>query len=208
MTRLRGPYDVEPRVNNTFLIQALFKCDECNWLQIGSAVRPSQPAPGHSWDETRLQRWFEKEAEIEWIPAVGSAPVIEDVPPHIADAATEAYRCFSIEAYRAAGAMARAVIEASAKEKGIVKGRLFDKIEQMEKDQHIRPYVREAAHEVRHLGNDVAHGDFVEPIEAEEAEEALALMSEVLQEVFQSPARVQKARNRREAKKSAREAGR
>jgi hypothetical protein len=137
---------------------------------------------------------------------VGVSPAFDDVPEHIASAASEAHRCWSIQAYRGATALARAVIEASAKEKGITKGQLFEKIEKLEAEGHVRAHIREAAHEVRHLGNEVAHGDFVDPIEPEEAEEVLALMAEVLQEVFQSPARVARVKAAREAKKAAKRA--
>jgi hypothetical protein len=38
--------------------------------------------------------------------------------------------------------------------------------------------VRDGAHEVRHLGNEMAHGDFVEPVDGEDAELVLQLMDE------------------------------
>lgn len=69
---------------------------------------------------------------------------------------------------------------------------------------HGRAHIREAAHEVRHLGNEVAHGDSVDPIAEDEAEEALALMAGGLQVVFQSPARVRRVREKREAKAASR----
>lgn len=97
--------------------------------------------------------------------------------------------------------LARAVIEATAKEKGITEGALFKKIEALQAASHIRPHIREGAHKVRLLGNDMAHGDFVEEVDAADAELVLALMDEVLSEVFQSPAKVAKARQVREGKK-------
>jgi hypothetical protein len=54
----------------------------------------------------------------------------------------------------------------------------------------------------------MAHGDFVQPVEPEESEFVLTLMTEVLDEVFQSPARVAKAKaSREEKKKQAEESG-
>ncbi|MEV1070867.1 DUF4145 domain-containing protein [Micromonospora parva] len=135
-----------------------------------------------------------------WPQHVGGK-AFPDVPSHIGEAADEAYRCLSIKAFRAAALLARSAIEATAKEKGITKGGLAAKIEEMYQQQLVREYVKDAADEVRHLGNDMAHGDFVDPVEPEEAVEALALMDEVLEEVFQSPARVAKARAARLAKK-------
>ncbi len=83
-----------------------------------------------------------------------------DVPEHIRDAAQEAYRCRSINAHRAAVLLARSVVEATAKDKGIKKGPLDRKIDEMQRLGFIREDVRQGAHEVRYLGNDMAHGDF------------------------------------------------
>lgn len=186
-------------------LQATFTCDECNWLQLAHSTRFMQAGTGTSaanWP-ANVAQWFESRADLEWWPAVGVSKDFEDVPLHIADAASEAHRCHSIGAYRGATALARSVIEASAKDKGITKGMLHAKIDALQKAGHIRQHITEAAHEVRHLGNEVAHGDFVDPIDKLEAEEILALMGEVLQEVFQSPARVARVRETREAKQAA-----
>jgi len=145
---------------------------------------------------------YEKGPEIKWVPVTGTGRPFEDVPTHIASAASEAYECHSIGAHRGAGSLARAVIEATAKDKGITSGNLQSKIEQMEQMDHIRPHIRDAAHEVRHLGNDMAHGDFVQPVTEEETAEVLELMGEILNEVYQSPAKISARRAAREAKKA------
>lgn len=46
----------------------------------------------------------------------------------------------------------------------------------------------------------MAHGDFVEPTTKEDADEVIQLMVEVLDEVYQSPARREKRRTARLAK--------
>lgn len=61
----------------------------------------------------------------------------------------------------------------------------------------IRPHTQEAAHELRFLGNDMAHGDFVDPVDAEDADEVLEVMSEILNEVYQGPARIHRMRAKR-----------
>jgi hypothetical protein len=66
----------------------------------------------------------------------------------------------------------------------------------------IRAHVRDGAHEVRYLGNDMAHGDFVDSVSTEDSELVLTLMDEVLLEVFQSPARVKRRRDARMAGKA------
>ncbi|MFC0539870.1 DUF4145 domain-containing protein [Kutzneria chonburiensis] len=77
------------------------------------------------------------------------------------------------------------------------------KIEKLHEQGRIRAHVKDGAHEVRELGNEMAHGDFVTPISFEEANLTLILMSEVLDDVFQSPARVQRARDARLARQTA-----
>ena len=72
----------------------------------------------------------------------------------------------------------------------------------MYEQNFLREHIKEQAHEVRHLGNDMAHGDFVEPISTEEADEVLELMAEVLHEVFESQARLLRVRNARLARKN------
>ena len=137
-----------------------------------------------------------------WLPQSAAGREFPDVPDHIAAAADEAYRCQSIAAHRAAGALARAVIEATCKDKKITKGDLATKIDKLASDGHIRDSIQAAAHEVRHFGNDMAHGDFVDPVTAEEAGEALELMSMVLREVYQEPAMLAKIQTARELKKA------
>ncbi|MEV4821636.1 DUF4145 domain-containing protein [Micromonospora sp. NPDC049274] len=134
-----------------------------------------------------------------WPETVGGK-AFPDVPAQIADAADEAYRCSSIGARRAAVLLARSVIEATAKDKQITSGTLLAKIDALYAQGFIREHIKDGAHEVRHLGNEMAHGDFVEPVDSEDLDLTLTLMGEVLEEVFQSPARVKRAQDKRAAK--------
>ncbi len=59
---------------------------------------------------------------------------------------------------------------------------------------------RASAHEIRLVGNEMAHGDLADEIAEEEAEEVL--MDEVLAELFQSQGRRDRARAAREARRS------
>jgi hypothetical protein len=95
--------------------------------------------------------------------------------------------------------MARTVVEATAKNKGITTGTLAAKINAMKDAGLIRPAIAEQAHEVRFAGNDMAHGDIEAPVEETDSEELLALMAEVLSEVFQGPARLERIRAKRGA---------
>lgn len=174
-----------------FLAQAAFYCDQCKTLQIAQVpTGQSLTGGGVEANDTKLT----------WFPKRVSGQDFEDVPEHIAAAAAEAWQCFSIDAYRAACSLARSVVEATAKEKGITSGVLHAKIEALEEAGHVRAHIKDAAHEIRHLGNETAHGDFIEPITREEADEILVLMGELLQEIFQSPARIERRRAARVAK--------
>lgn len=86
--------------------------------------------------------------------------------------------------------LARAVIEATAKDKDITTGNLKDKIDALAAAQLIRPHITEIAHGVRLFGNDMAHGDFVEPVSTQESDLVIELMGEILNEVYQSPAKL------------------
>ncbi|WP_245178531.1 DUF4145 domain-containing protein [Streptomyces montanisoli] len=138
------------------------------------------------------------EGPEKWLPRAGTQKEFPDVPVEIASLAIEAHDSLSVNAGRGAVVLARAVIEATAKDKGIGSGNLYSKIDQMHTSGLIREHIKEAAHEVRLGGNDVAHGDILSgPFSYEETAEILTLMDEVLLEVYQSPARVERARQQR-----------
>lgn len=171
-------------------------CASCGRLSIRTVTYTYESDPDYS-----------EVLNEEWIPHHLDLREFNDVPAHIAAAASEVTQCLSAGAYRAAGALARAVIEATAKEKGITSGQLGTKISAMHEQVLIRGHIKDAAHEVRHFGNNMAHGDFIDPIDKEEAAVAVELMCEVLNEVFQSPAKIARATAAREAKKQERRPG-
>jgi len=100
----------------------------------------------------------------------------------------------AVKAYRGAVLLARSVIESSAKDKGMTTGTLVTKIDAMHEARLIREDIRDGAHEVRFLANDAAHGDFAEPVPQTHVELILTLIDEVLEAVYQSPARVARRR--------------
>jgi hypothetical protein len=120
-----------------------------------------------------------------------------DVPEAIAAAAIETHKALGAQAPRASVAMARATVEATAKDKGITGGTIQSKIEQLAVGGHISEAMREAAHEIRLAGNEAAHGDILsEPISISDATDIVALMDAILERVYQEPARVVIARVR------------
>jgi hypothetical protein len=138
-------------------------------------------------------------ATIDWTPDAVAGREFPDVPDHIASAADEAFRCRSIGSLRGAMLVARSVVEATSKDKGITKGMLSQKIDELCKLGFVREFTRDAAHELRYLGNDMAHGDFVEASSPEDCEAVLDVMSEILNEVYQGSARVARMKAKRTA---------
>lgn len=139
-------------------------------------------------------------------PEEVTAKAFLDVPEAIASAASEAHQAIGARAPRAAVAMARSVVEATAKDKGITQGNVQAKINQLAINGHISEAMKDAAHEIRFAGNEAAHGDLVgEPISAEEAAEIVELMDAILERVYQEPAKVARVRASREARRNPQE---
>jgi Domain of unknown function (DUF4145) len=195
ISRLRGQSTYP--IDSPLAVEAPFNCDNCGRLAIAYGVAVGDP---NAIDG--LARWEWADPPIEWVPKVGVGREYPDVPEHIAPAASEAHACQSISAHRAAVMLARAVIEATAKAKEITTGTLYKKIEKMHEQGLLSELVRDQAHEVRYLGNDMAHGDFVQPVSAEEADEILELMGEVLHAVFEMPAQLLRRKEARLAYES------
>ncbi len=137
-----------------------------------------------------------------WEPKAAAYREYPDVPGRIAAAAGEANACVSIDAYIAAIILARAVIEASAKHANAGGNDLYKKIDWLGEHRLIMPAIVAAAHEVRFIGNDMAHGDFAEAVTAEDAAEVMGIMDDVLEALSSGPARTKRlaeARARRRA---------
>ncbi|WP_327419823.1 DUF4145 domain-containing protein [Streptomyces sp. NBC_01230] len=158
---------------------AAFRCsnERCVRLTIGwkSVFRP--PTPQAARDELL-------KATLQWTPSKILRPSFPDVPEQIAATASEAHACLSIQAYRGAVALARAVVEATAKEKDITGGPLVANVDRLHQEGHIREITRQLAYEIREGGNEIAHGDLGgEPMPPEDAEAIVSLMDEILLEV-------------------------
>ena len=177
-------------------------CDYCGNLSTALGKEVAGGHGGVTTDLTYVRRTAaiaEAKESLEWWPKVGVAPAIVDVPQAIARAAREAYSSASVGNHMAAILMARTVVEATAKDKGINTGSLSSKINAMREAGLIRPAIAEQAHEVRFAGNDMAHGDIEAEVDATDSEELLALMAETLSEVFQGPARLERIRAKRQS---------
>ncbi|MEV4155832.1 DUF4145 domain-containing protein [Nocardia salmonicida] len=178
---------------NWVLNFSLFRCASCQRGSIGCITETGSVQASFFDTEEGGNR-------IDWIPLHAVSTEFPDVPPHIGGAAQEATGCLSVGHNRAAVLLARSVVEATAKDLGIGTGTLAKKIDTMHSAGRIREHTRDAAHEIRFLGNEMAHGDFTAEVDPEEAEDVLNLMSEILDEIYQGPARLNKKRQARLAR--------
>ena len=174
-------------------------CDFCGNLSVARGTPAKVVTQKDTTEGAYVSPAADSAPDLEWWPKVGYAPSVVDVPAHISRAAREAYSSASVGNNMAAILMARTVVEATAKANGISSGNLATKINSLRDKQLIRPSIAEQAHEVRFAGNDMAHGDIDVAPDATDAEEVLALMAEVLTEVFQGPARMARIRAKRGA---------
>ncbi|WP_197024981.1 DUF4145 domain-containing protein [Microbacterium sp. K19] len=176
------------------MLQAVATCDNCRRASLAESFNYATTG-----NDPKTHFQYTDDASFVWYPRVGAAPLFPDVPEHIARAAKEAHGAESINAYMSAILMARTVVEATAKAKGITKGMLVAKIDAMAAQSYIRADTKDAAHEIRHFGNDMAHGDIEDLPNADDVRDVLVLMDEILSEVFQGPARTARLRSKRSA---------
>lgn len=195
MTPLTRPHVVSGAQGAYQAVQSAFSCNNCQKLSIGSTVVPLNARIPSAVDYT----WWDDKKLLRWTPEKVGGREFPDVPQHVAGAADEAFRCRNIDALRSAILLARSVIEATCKDHGVTKGSLAQKIDEMTGKGLIRPFTQDAAHELRYLGNDMAHGDFVDEVDADDAEAVLEVMAEILNEVYQGPARVRRMKAKRTA---------
>lgn len=111
------------------------------------------------------------------------------MPERIAGVAIEASICRNIGAYRGALALARAVVEATAKDKGCTRSGILQKIEWLRDEACIRRSVFEGADESRISRNSIAHDDLTTDVTEAECDEVLLLMKDALNEEYESEAR-------------------
>lgn len=177
--RPQGPHERSDEA----LISAPFACNHCGAVNVGHARFSTNDHRDHYEAMTRGL------VSLRWLPNKSSAPTFEDTPPEISAPAREAYTAWDHAAYRAAILMARAVLEAICKDHGVTKGQLFQKIDAMESERHITKSLQKAAHAVRELGNEMAHGDFVKTNPTgEQAKQVLAIMRLFIEQLYEQPA--------------------
>lgn len=136
---------------------------------------------------------------IEYWPTKVWGKDFPDVPSQIASTASEAHICLGAGSPRGAVTLARAVVESVAKDKGIHKGTPQSKIDRLREQGYISDDMRDSAHEIRFAGNAAAHNDVVaESLSIEDAGDIVELMDNILEHIYQRPAKVARIREGRE----------
>lgn len=202
-----------------------YVCDSCGYASLGMLDYRCKPAEGKAADKPRFSSKqsipafpvdyeeianfdFSSDTDaIQWIPTAAVGKEFKDVPEAIASVASEAYSCSLINANMAAVLMARTAIEATAKDKQITDGSLYDKIVAMEEKNIITSQLKAEAHEIRLDGNDMAHGDLAGPVSKEDVADILGFLDSILNYVYQQPKAVQRRKEMREQRKQANKSG-
>jgi hypothetical protein len=135
---------------------------------------------------------------IHWWPLPGFGDLDPGIPPEVASAYSEGMRALSVKAERAAVVMFRGMLAQVVADKGSpaaqTKNSLYAKLEQMNQDGSLHPSLVEWAREIRVIGNAAAHPDALDPVSDEEAADLARLCRQLLNVIYEVPARI--ARNR------------
>ncbi|MFF9310096.1 DUF4145 domain-containing protein [Streptomyces sp. NPDC014748] len=177
---------------------AAFRCsnENCRRLSIGWAALYQEH------DASSAKKRLALLDDLHWEPLQIRRPSFPEVPAEIAETASEAHACLSIGAARGAVALARAVVEATAKVQGITVHGITPKINALKDSGTISQLTAEASHQIRKDGNSIAHGDIGdEPISQDDAEAILEFMDALLDEVFQKPAKLHRLKQRHAERK-------
>lgn len=186
---LDGPFD---------LYSVAMRCQWCGNMNIAIVQ-----VHAHT-DPAEVREKVDRGSNIQlWRPTPRTEPNLGAVPAHIAEPAREVYRARDVGARRASALMGRAVIEAIAKDHGVTQRiSLEAKIKKLHENGIILASTADDAHEVRHLGNEMAHGDFSTEVTDEDVNDIIAIMYDLIEQLYVSAARRKRMRERREARES------
>lgn len=131
-------------------------------------------------------------------------PVHEKTPELLKKDLEEANLCFSVGAYRAAGVMARRVLQICCiDKKAPIDKKLQEQIDWLLKQQIITKGLKEWAHEVRLTGNDAAHPQKDieknnEIVSQDDAKDILTLLEKFIDVLYIAPALAEERRQKRQ----------
>ena len=185
------PLDESGKPRGEYLY-VIYACDECGYPNIAQYDYIEDDESGG----IRIAN-----LPLQWIPSQAEDHRFSEVPENVAAAANEAFRCFSIQAYRASVIMARSVLEGIANEKISAsykmnsKGEkcdktLKEKIKDMVKEDIITRKLGEKASAIKDVGNSSTHNIF-EKITKTDAANTLTFLELVIQQVYTQEAQLQ-----------------
>jgi len=135
---------------------------------------------------------------IHWWPIPGVGDLDPDIPSQVGSAYSEGMRALSVKAARAAVVMFRGMLAQVVADKGSpdaqAKHSLYGKLEQMSQDGSLHPSLVEWAREIRLIGNAAAHPDALDPVSDEEAADLGRLCRQLLNVIYEVPARIARTR--------------
>jgi hypothetical protein len=135
---------------------------------------------------------------LHWWPTPGTADLDPDIPAQVESAYEEGMRALSVKAPRAAAVMFRGMLAQVVLDKGTeaakAKHTLYDRLNQMSQDGSLHPSLVEWASEIRLLGNAAAHPDSLEPVSEQEATDLSRLCRQLLNVIYEVPARISRSR--------------
>jgi len=179
----------------------IFTTMECNACQGRSvAMTMTSDMPYGVGTLSDVKEFWRENDPVQVSPQWVEGKDFDFVPDHIADTASEAFMCHSIGAHRAAILMARAAIEAAAKNNDVRTGNLASKIETLAEQGLIRPPVKVAADELRLSGNEMAHDELTDPVEEDYAADVLLLLTAILKELYETQVLSRRIRDSREGR--------
>lgn len=200
------PFHVAERLRNANTagpgaFYSTFTCGKCSEVSFGVIARESIHRYEKSTDGI-ADFWRKNEPE-KTFPQWVETPTYEAIPEYLVEPVKEAHETQAMGFYRSSVILARAVIEATAKDRGADGRDLYQRIKKLREMELITPLTESGAHIVRDSGNNMAHGDFEEEVDWELAEATLEFMGFVLADVYVAPARVKAMEARIEASKAA-----
>jgi len=142
---------------------------------------------------------------VHWWPPPGAFDLDPAVPETIRGAYDEGMHCLGAQCPRAAAVMFRRVLEALVNDKGsaavqaAAAKNLAQGLKVMAAEHVLQPTLAEWATEIRVVGNVGAHLDPIKDVALEEARDLARLTRQLLEYVYELPARVARSRQARQA---------
>jgi hypothetical protein len=138
---------------------------------------------------------------IHWWPTPGASDLDSEVPEPVGSAFSEGMRALSANCPRAAAVMFRGMLATVVGDKGSDAAKagpnLHQQLKAMEQEGTLHPSLVEWATEIRLVGNAGAHFDELAPVDRAEATDLARLCRQLINVVYETPARIRRARQAR-----------